>query len=172
MIAISDWIVLLLLGSQWIDASPIFSLLGITALTQPVANTTGWLFIIQGRTNPMFDWGIVGSNLSVISIIFGVQWGAVGVAASYSISGLLIGTPILFWYIGRSGSVKSTDIYRIMAQSIFASLCSLLVLLKTYQWLGNFHPIISLFINFVMNAAITLLILIILPPGRAALQDF
>ncbi len=59
-----------------------------------------------------------------------------------------------------------------MATSTFASLCSLLVLLKTYQWLGNFYFIISLFIDFIMNASITLLILIILPARRAALQDF
>ncbi|HYX13851.1 MAG TPA: lipopolysaccharide biosynthesis protein [Nostoc sp.] len=172
MIATSDWIVLLLLGSQWTDASPIFSLLGIIAFTQPVANTTGWLFITQGRTNHMFQWGIIGSTLSVVAIVFGIQWGSVGVAASYSISGLLIRTPILFWYVGRSGSVKAVDLYRTMAPSTLASLCSLFVLLITRQWVGIFHPIISLTIAFFINIAITLLVLIALPAGRAALQDF
>lgn len=172
MIATSDWIVLLLLGPQWIDTSPIFSLLGIVAFTQPVGNTTGWLFITQGRTNDMFQWGIVGSTLSVVAIVFGVQWGAIGVAASYSISGLLIRTPILFWYVGRSGSVKSIDLYRTMAPSTLASLWSLSVLLVSRQWLGIFHPIISLTIAFLINIAITLLVLIALPAGRAALQDF
>lgn len=172
MIATSDWIVLLLLGPQWINASPIFSLLGIIAFAQPVANTTGWLFITQGRTKHMFEWGIIGSTLSVVAIVFGVQWGAVGVAASYSISGLLIRTPILFWYVGRSGPVKAIDLYRTMASPTFASLCALSVLLITRQWLGIFHPTISLVIAFVMNIAITLLILMVLPSGRAALQDF
>ncbi|WP_373528633.1 lipopolysaccharide biosynthesis protein [Nostoc sp.] len=172
MIATSDWIVLLLLGPQWIDATPIFSLLGIAAFTQPVANTTGWLFITQGRTNHMFQWGIVGSILSATAIVFGVQWGAIGVAASYSISGLLIRTPILFWYVGRSGSVKGRDLYRTMAPSTLASLWSLCVLLVSRQWLGIFHPIISLTIAFLINIAITLLVLIALPAGRAALQDF
>ncbi|KJH71446.1 hypothetical protein UH38_12935 [Aliterella atlantica CENA595] len=45
-------------------------------------------------------------------------------------------------------------------------------LLKTRQWLGKFHPIISLFIDFVINAVINLLILIILPAIRAAVHDF
>ncbi|MDZ8109630.1 MAG: lipopolysaccharide biosynthesis protein [Nostoc sp. DedQUE12a] len=172
MIATSDWIVLLLLGPQWTGASSIFSLLGIIAFTQPVANTTGWLFITQGRTNHMFQWGIIGSTLSIIAIVFGIQWGAVGVAASYSISGLLIRTPILFWYVGRSGSVKVMDLYRTMAPSTFASLCGLSVLLITRQWLGIFHPIISITIAFLINITITLLVLIALPAGRAALQDF
>jgi O-antigen/teichoic acid export membrane protein len=172
MIATSDWIVLFLLGEQWSGASPIFALLGIVALTQPVANTTGWLFITQGRTNHMFQWGMVGSTLSVVAIIAGLPWGATGVAASYSISGLLIRTPILFWYVGRTGSVKSIDLYRTMAPSTIASLCALFVLLIIHKWLERFHPLISLSLAFVINVVVTLLILIFLPTGRLALKDF
>ncbi|HEY9803705.1 MAG TPA: lipopolysaccharide biosynthesis protein [Leptolyngbyaceae cyanobacterium] len=172
MIATSDWIILLLLGPQWVNASPIFSLLGIIAFTQPVANTTGWLFITQGRTNQMFQWGIVGSTLSVISIVFGVQWGAVGVAASYSISGLLIRTPILFWYVGRSGPVKSIDIYKTIALSTFASLCSLIVIVTVRRYIEIPYLLLGIMMSLFMTVGVTLLVLAIFPQGRQSLKDF
>ncbi|MCG6135958.1 MAG: lipopolysaccharide biosynthesis protein [Nostoc sp. LLA-1] len=172
LIATSDWIILLLLGEQWSEASPIFSLLGIIALTQPVSSTTGWLFITQGRTNHMFQWGVVGSTLSVVSIIAGLPWGATGVAASYSISGLLIRTPILFWYVGRAGSVKAIDIYRTMAPSTIASLCSLLVIVAVRQYIEIQNPLIGILLGFSITLGITLLILMILPTGRRSLRDF
>lgn len=172
MIATSDWIILLLLGPQWINASPIFSLLGIIAFTQPIANTTGWLFITQGRTKQMFEWGIIGSTLSVISIVFGVQWGAVGVAASYSISGLLIRTPILFWYVGRSGPIKSIDIYKTIALSTFASLCSLLVIVTVRRYVEIPNLLLGIMMSLFITVGVTLLVFCIFPQGRRSLKDF
>lgn len=172
MIATSDWIVELVLGPQWSGVSLIFSLLGIIALTQPVSNTTGWLFITQGRTNHMFQWGMIGSTLSVIAIIAGLPWGATGVAASYSISGLLIRTPILFWYVGRSGAVKAVDLYRTMAPSSFASLCSLPVIFCFRRYVTVPNPLIGIMITLCISVLINLLILLLLPQGRKSIRDF
>lgn len=172
MFATSDWIVSLLLGSQWMEASRIFSLLAIVALTQPVANTTGWLFITQGRTQHMLQWGIVGGSLAIASILAGLPWGAVGVAASYSISGLFIRTPLLFWFVGRAGSVRAGDLYRTLAPSTFASLCALLALLAFRQWIEISHPLVGLAIASVITVVVTLSIFIALPVTRVALSDF
>jgi O-antigen/teichoic acid export membrane protein len=172
MIGASDWLVWLLLGPQWSEASRIFSILGIAALVQPVSNTTGWVFITQNRTTHMLQWGAVGSTLSVIAIIAGLPWGATGVAASYSISGLLIRTPILFWFVGRAGSVRAIDIYRTMAPSTLASLSALLVIATVRYYIQIPHPLIGLIVAFSITVGITLLILVILPTGRRSLQDF
>ncbi len=74
MIATSDWLVSLLLGSQWSEASPIFSILGIVAFTQPVSNSTGWIFITQNRTHHMIQWGAIGSILSASYDTVGCNW--------------------------------------------------------------------------------------------------
>src|SRR6185503_20918339 len=84
MMATSDWMVRIVLGPQWADASIIFALLGIAGLIQPVAGTAGWLFITQNRTRHMFHWGVIGSVIIVLSIVAGIRWGSVGVAASYA----------------------------------------------------------------------------------------
>ena len=114
MIATSDWIIRLVLGEEWSDASKIFVWLGIAALTQPVSNTVGWLFITQNRTDDLFKWGIVGGFTTLMSFIIGLPFGTTGVAISYATSGLLIRTPLLYWFIGRTGSIHTRDFYEVM----------------------------------------------------------
>ncbi len=172
MISTSDWIVRLMLGSQWDEAARIFALLGFVGLVQPVANTIGWLFITQGRTRHMFKWGIAGSGLIIVSICVGLPWGAVGVAASYSAIFLLVVTPLLFWYVGRSGPVRAADIYRTIAPAACTALGVIGALFALRRWTAITQPLAGLAIAFGVAAVVTLLILSALPRGRAALVDF
>ena len=93
MMATSDWIVQIVLGPQWSATSRIFLLLGITGLFQPIANTTGWLFLTQGRSRHMFQWGLISGPLTMGSILVGLPWGAVGVATSYAFTRVLLTDP-------------------------------------------------------------------------------
>lgn len=74
MIGSSDWLVLLLLGPQWQEASGIFVLLGVAGLIQPVANSTGWLFISQDRSRHMFQSGLLGGTINIVSFFAGLRW--------------------------------------------------------------------------------------------------
>jgi PST family polysaccharide transporter len=91
MLVTSDWCVRLLLGAQWADSARIFTLLGIAGLIQPVANTTGWLFVSQGRTHHMLRWGLMAGSATIAAIVAGLPWGAIGVAASYSVMSGAVG---------------------------------------------------------------------------------
>src|SRR6266516_4123177 len=172
MIASSDWIVQLVLGPQWSEASRIFALLGIVGLVQPIANTTGWLFITQGRTGDMFRWGLIGSSIMIVSIIAGLPWGAMGVATSYSVVFLLVATPLLFWFVGRHGPVRTLDFYRTVAPIAVAALCALAALLILRQWMHVTRPIFGIVISFFVTIIVTLLTLSVSPEGRMALKDF
>ncbi len=105
----ADWVVVIVLGEQWLPAAPIFAWLGLLVFTQPIGNTVSWLFITQDRTSALLRWGVVGSALAVISFLVGLSWGAVGVAACYAISGVVVRTPLLLWYVTRSGPVTLGD---------------------------------------------------------------
>jgi PST family polysaccharide transporter len=172
MIVCADWMVLIVLGPQWSASGRIFALLSISGLAQPIANTTGWLFMTQGRTKQMLRWGIIGSSLLVASIVIGLPWGAVGVAASYSCIFLLVVTPLLFWFVGRDGPVRTLDFYRAVAPgavAAFSVLASLLVLRK----FAAFHsPLQGVVISFALAAGVTLLSLVAWPRGRTAIKDF
>jgi PST family polysaccharide transporter len=171
LIATSDWVVLVLLGPQWREAARIFTLLGFVGLVQPIANTTGWLFISQGRTNHMFQWGLIGSSIIIFGIVIGLPWGAVGVAGSYSAITLFVATPLLFWFVCREGPVRTIDFYRTMAPAGCASLCVLVVLLLMRAWIPQIKPVVGLGAALVIAVAITVAILALLPKGRNALLD-
>ena len=166
MLATSDWIVQVVLGPQWSATSRIFLLLGITGLFQPIANTTGWLFLTQGRSRHMLQWGLISGPLTIASIVFGLPWGAVGVAASYALTRVLLTDPLLFWFVGRTGPVRTRDFYRTIAPFTLASLLALAVS-YCVRSVAEFHnPIIGLITLFMTTGAVTLLCLGVLPAGQ------
>ena len=173
MIGTSDWLVPFLLGPQWQQTGRIFMLLGMAAFIQPVTKTCWWLFSTQGRTRDLFHWGLIGGLIAIISIIIGLRWGAVGVAAAYAISDLCFSTPILFWYVGREGPVRTRDFYRTIAPSVCASLSALVALSLCRPWLQVFQSLfIRLALSFGITLGVSVLILVAIPAGRSALQSF
>jgi PST family polysaccharide transporter len=171
MIATSDWLILLILGPQWSQASRIFYLLGIVGLVQPIASSTGWLFITQDRTRHQFQWGFIGGSLAIVAIVAGLPWGPVGVAASYSISGFCIRTPLLFWFVGREGPVRTIDFYRTSIPGACAALSVVILLLGLRQWTQISSPMAGLSLSFGITLVATLLVLFVLPKGRRILND-
>lgn len=172
MIVTADWLVLFLLGPQWHETSRIFMFLGIAALIQPITKTTVWLFLTQARSREMLRWGIIGGVISILSIVGGLRWGAVGVAASYAFVEFFLVTPLLFWFVGRKGPVRTMDFYRTIAPAFLASVSSLIVVLVARSWLMPFHLIIRLVVALGLVLAASLLTLAVLPAGRLAMQHF
>jgi len=172
MIATSDWMVLFLLGPQWRETGRIFMLLGIAAMIQPVTKTAWWLFSTQGRTRELFHWGLIGGTVAIVSIVAGLPWGATGVAASYAIADLCIATPLLFWYVGRRGPVRTVDFYRTIAPVSAASVCSLATLFLCRPWLNGVTGLVPrLSIALGITVAVSLLVLSALPAGRLAMRS-
>jgi PST family polysaccharide transporter len=172
MIATSDWMVLLLLGPQWRETGRIFMLLGIAAMIQPVTKTAWWLFSTQGRTRELFHWGLLGGAIAIVSIVAGLPWGATGVAGSYAVTDLCVATPLLFWYVGRRGPVRTIDFYRTIAPVSAASMCSLATLLLCRSWLNAVPSLFArLSIAFGITVAVSLLIMSALPAGRLAMRS-
>ena len=170
MIATSDWMVLLLLGPQWRQTGRIFMLLGIAAMIQPVTKTAWWLFSTQGRTRELFHWGLMGGAIAIVSIVAGLPWGATGVAASYAVADLCIATPLLFWYVGRRGPVRTADFYRTIAPVSGACVCLLATLFLCRPWLSVVPNLIArLSIAFGITVVVSLLVLSALPAGRLAM---
>lgn len=171
LILTSDWLFLALLGPQWVDAARIFSFLGIAGLVQPVLHTTGWLFLTQDRTHHQLRWGFISSGISMAAIAGGLPWGPVGVAVSYAFSEALLKTPILFWYVGRTGPVRTADFYRSFIPAFISSVCITLALLL-YRNSPLFNsPLANLSITLAISAAVGLLGLLAFKSGRNALKD-
>ena len=171
MIVTSDWIIHIFLGPQWVGAVRIFVILGVSAIFQPIANTTGWLLISQGRTAQMLKWGMISGPLIVTSFLIGLPWGAVGVATAYTCVKLCVVDPLLYWFVGREGPVKTLDFYKTMAPFVIASVCSLTAGLLFRRWTQIDSGVLTILICALITGLITLLILAVIPTGRAALYD-
>jgi O-antigen/teichoic acid export membrane protein len=171
LIVTSDWIIHIVLGPQWSDTTKIFVLLGITGLFQPIANTTGWLLISQGRTNHMLQWGFMSGPIIMASIVAGLPWGAVGVAASYAFTRVFIVDPLLYWFVGRKGPVRTIDFYKTIAPFVVASVCALLASLAFRRWSGVSGGLLTISICGLITGATTLVTLALIPAGRKALYD-
>jgi PST family polysaccharide transporter len=172
MIGTSDWLVRIALGPNWTDAGRIFAVLGIAGLIQPIANTTGWLFISQGRARDMFRWGMIGSAIIVASILAGLPWGAIGVAVSYSSTYVIVVAPLLFWFVGRSGPVRQRDFYSTMFVPALAAFSVLAVLITFRKFVPIGQPIFGVAIGLGLSVLVSLLVVIAFPSGRKTLFDF
>lgn len=171
MIATSDWLVRLVLGPQWDAVSPIFSWLGVAGLLQPVAGTTGWLFLSQGRAHHMFRWGLVGCTVTVGAIVLGVPWGAIGVAAAYSVTNICVIVPLVVWFACRVGPVGPGQFYRMIGPSALASVSIFLALSLLRRTIDIANPVIGLTTALGVTVGIGTTVLLLVPAGRAALQD-
>lgn len=103
-------VISILLGERWNDAGPIFFWLSLAAVTQPVSNATGWLFMSSDRSRAMMQWGLVSAPVTIAGFAAGLPWGAVGVAAGYFLT-QVIRIPLLYMWSTRGTSVRARDLY-------------------------------------------------------------
>ena len=171
MLATADWLVLIILGPQWIDSAKILVFMAVAGLFQPVAATGGWLLVSQGRVRDMLRWSLINAPISILSIVAGVPWGVVGVAVSFSLGRILVAIPLLFWFVGRSGPVRMGDFYRLLAPFTGASICALLACITFRRFVPIENPIVGFVACGVIVAVTTPIFLALMPAGRKALAD-
>jgi len=170
MIVTADWIVSIVLGSQWSAVAPLLVILGIAGLIQPITNTTGWLFVTQGRTKEMFNVAMIGGPITMASIVAGLPWGARGVAISYVAVHLAL-THMVYWYMGRKGPVRMSDMYRVIGTFGSATGCGILAALAYRHWFQPSNPIFGVLVCGLILGTTVIAVLSLLPSGRRALRD-
>jgi PST family polysaccharide transporter len=171
MIATSDWLVRIMLGPQWGGTSKIVVVMGFAFLFQPLTNTGGWLLVSQGRAKEMLTWSLISAPFSILAIVIGLRWGALGVAASYSVARLLIINPLMFWFIGRSGPIRTSDFWRILTPFTLAAVAVIAGCEAFRHFVQISNPLIGLIACSVVGGLSALLMLIAIPGGRAAIMD-
>jgi PST family polysaccharide transporter len=119
----------------------------------------------------MVRWGFIGGTLSILAIIIGLPWGTIGVAASYSISGIFQ-FPLLIWFVCKEGPIRPVDFYRTITPALCASFLVgvFLVIFRKLELIAN--PLTGTILALAITVLSTLFILGVLPSGRIALSDF
>jgi O-antigen/teichoic acid export membrane protein len=111
LLALARPLTLVVLGPKWEQAAPIFAGFSIAALCIPLGTASTWLFQTQGRGKDWLIFSLLGSCITVGSFVAGLPFGPPGLAISYSLCGLFIGVPTLYYFAGRKGPVTTADLW-------------------------------------------------------------
>lgn len=101
---LSGWLVLIapefvtiLLGEKWLPMVPIFRLLSVFALLDPVRDTLGTVFIAVGQPGRLLRFRLIQLGVLLVGLaVLGSLWGTVGVALAVD-SMLAVGIALLVW---------------------------------------------------------------------------
>ena len=83
-----------LLGPRWLPSLPIFQALAPAAFVMTITASVGWISLALGRARRQLPWTAAATALTICAFLVGVRWGAVGVAAAFSVVrvGMLVPT--------------------------------------------------------------------------------
>lgn len=113
-VVLAPELVLFLLGPQWADSAVIFACLAPLAATQAVSTVATWVLTTGGKGGVLLQFSVINAVLAAASVVFGLRFGLVGAALSFSVVGCLIRTPMLYAFVIRNSAVTLGDL---LAQS-------------------------------------------------------
>lgn len=93
----TEQLVIEILGAKWVDITPIFICLCGAGAFLALSYTSYWVFVSKGITHSLLKLTLISRPILILITVFGIFWGAEGVALFYSI-GLMINWVLgVFW---------------------------------------------------------------------------
>lgn len=153
----AEEVIWVMLGEQWMETVNLFRILAPAAIVGTFNLACGWLYVPLGKPQRGFYIMLVSAPLTVLAFLIGSQWGAVGVAYSFSIITVLKIVPEL--YFSTLGSpVKLRDVFASLWKPLTAAILS-----GAAVWfLKPFWDMVS---NHILNASVTFCVLAVLYPA-------
>lgn len=169
--AITDKLILFILGEQWLEAAPIFKFLVPAAFMGTFNLASAWVFQSLGRTDRQLRIGVVVSTIDILIFLVSVRWGVIAVAAAYGLSRPLIWFP-RFIYCYHNTPLKLKRLGTTLARPAFASIMSaILIMLLDSTFLTNTQIWLALLIDGLVYGLLYLAIWSVLPQGKQILLE-
>lgn len=93
----ADEMVKLIYGEKWQPVVPMLIWLCIASITQPIYNTTGWLFTAIGKAKSYLWLTVINGIILSASFYLAIPYGALGIAKVYGITmGIIIFIPAMW----------------------------------------------------------------------------
>ena len=146
-------LILLILGSKWISAAPIFRLLAVTALIQPIASTRGMILISTGQSKRYFKWGIWNAVAVIFAFVAGIQWGVTGVAVGYALANYVILVPSL-QFCFKNTPVSVSDFFKTIAPVTVFSVTSGFATWILFKELQEQHALTQILLGSILFGSI------------------
>jgi PST family polysaccharide transporter len=113
ILAAAHPLVMVLLGPKWEGAVSVFAGFTAAGLYLPLALASTWLFTSQGRSGELLKTNGILSAITILAFLIGLPYGAMGMALAFSLSGLFVRLPLLYYWVGRRGPVRTPDLWRV-----------------------------------------------------------
>ncbi len=171
MATLADWIVQLFLGSGWDGAVPIFQMLAVFSLVEPIAGFIAVSLVAVGNAKAMLRWKAITLSILIVSIGIGSIWGAFGVVSAYAISGMFIRLPGFLFYASKFLPVTFGEFIKALLPSGVCALGTVAAVYGLRQMLPIENPILGIATFFSIAATVYLTLCILIKPTRRELIE-
>jgi len=125
----ANFLIRLLLGSQWLGCVPVFRILAIAGIIQPIAGTRGLVLLSYGFSDRYLYWGLANAILTIIAIVVGLPFGIKGVAAAYAFANYAVLIPSLFYCFHKTPVTVSMFMKTLIFPFLISGLAGSIVIL-------------------------------------------
>ena len=127
MAAISEPLILTLIGDKWLSCVPYIMILAMAWMLDPIIVVNLNMIYVKGRSDIVLKLEVIKKVIAiaivVVAVQFGVIWLCVG-RAVYSFIALCLNLHVCGPFIGMSFWRQLQEVWRIYASGIFATLCA------------------------------------------------
>jgi PST family polysaccharide transporter len=134
MAVLAEELVLVLLGPQWIQATPVFRLLAIAAFLQPSVATANGVMTTCGQSRKLFVMGLFTSAALIVFFIAGIPFGPEGIASGHIWALWLLLVPRLYWSF-KDTPINLSTFFAAITRPVVAT-AIMAVVLVGFKWSG------------------------------------
>lgn len=171
LFALARPLTFIVLGNSWEQAASLFAGFTLGTLWIPTVTASTWLFTSQGRGKEWLLASSLSSGITLTSFVAGLPFGPLGVATAYSIFGVLVEMPALYYLAGRRGPVISADLWMPIFRYVplWAIVCGTTYL--TDLFFARSSPWLQLLFCAPVGLSAGLLLICFVTPMRRALLE-
>jgi PST family polysaccharide transporter len=162
---LADPLVRGVLGPQWVPATPVISIIALTAALQSLTTTTGSLYAVTGRSDIWLWWGVGSAIVTIACYAIGANWGIEGVAWGF-LAGIALLTYPAFKIPFRLIGLQVRQLLRSIAPVIGATGVSAAATAVVSTWLAsrNAAALVQLFGAASVGGLVYIGIMVVLRP--------
>ena len=131
----ADHVVLVVFGEAWLEMIPVLKVLSLLGVSQSVIHLTSSIMLSQGATKLIFKLGLLTKIFTILMIVFGLQYGIVGVAVCYFIANLFT-SPLIFYVSGRLINLPYFKVLKSIVPIIISTMIMGFFVYAVGQWLS------------------------------------
>ncbi|MGH9688367.1 MAG: lipopolysaccharide biosynthesis protein [Candidatus Acidiferrales bacterium] len=160
-------VVILVLGHRWEEAAPVFQILAVSALAQPLLQSASWVLVSRGHSDRLLKLSLITSPIIVGSFLLGLPFGIKWVAASYSIV-LLAALPWILRYSFRGTNITLRGLGKALVYPVTPCLAGVIVAELSMRFVDPTR-MVSEFLVAILSFAATYSLSVLIPSAREEL---